>query len=190
MPVNSVPRFENAWMQRSKFPYTARSSAKVIRHAVSIDERRAKFRQDLISEAKQSKAYHHRHHGLHHRHHGHSKAETNGHLSTSNDNAEAAAQQSKPDRYRRPSQVRPHGEQAKQFNTRQSMAEGTMLGDRLTMKDRQRLRSMSPGIASSRNRSSSAHTAGSHLSLMPPSPLEEDEDELDEKASQDIDELW
>lgn len=50
--VNSVPRFESAWMQRSKFPYTARSSAKVIRHAVGIDERRAKFRQDLISEAK------------------------------------------------------------------------------------------------------------------------------------------
>ena len=47
--VNSVPRFESAWMQRTKFPYTARSSAKVIRHAVSIDERRAKFRQDLIS---------------------------------------------------------------------------------------------------------------------------------------------
>ncbi|KAI1770673.1 hypothetical protein F4818DRAFT_432290 [Hypoxylon cercidicola] len=46
--VNSVPRFETAWMQRSKFPYTARSSAKVIRHCVSIDERRAKFRQDLI----------------------------------------------------------------------------------------------------------------------------------------------
>ncbi|KKK15276.1 hypothetical protein ARAM_001927 [Aspergillus rambellii] len=50
--VNSVPRFESAWMQRSKFPYTARSSAKVIRHAVGIDERRAKFRQDLISEAR------------------------------------------------------------------------------------------------------------------------------------------
>jgi uncharacterized protein (DUF2235 family) len=50
--VNSVPRFESAWMQRSKFPYTARSSAKVIRHAVGIDERRAKFRQDLISESK------------------------------------------------------------------------------------------------------------------------------------------
>ncbi|KAL2808422.1 hypothetical protein BJX63DRAFT_37566 [Aspergillus granulosus] len=50
--VNSVPRFESAWMQRSKFPYTARSSAKVIRHAVGIDERRAKFRQDLISEIK------------------------------------------------------------------------------------------------------------------------------------------
>lgn len=46
--VNSVPRFEAAWMQRSKFPFTARTSAKVVRHAVSIDERRAKFRQDLI----------------------------------------------------------------------------------------------------------------------------------------------
>ena len=50
--VNSVPRFESAWMQRSKFPYTARSSARSIRHAVGIDERRAKFRQDLISGAK------------------------------------------------------------------------------------------------------------------------------------------
>ncbi|ERF68727.1 hypothetical protein EPUS_07145 [Endocarpon pusillum Z07020] len=59
--VNSVPRFENAWMQRSKFPYTARSSAKVIRHAVAINERRAKFRQDLISGAKLSEEKHHHH---------------------------------------------------------------------------------------------------------------------------------
>lgn len=50
--VNSVPRFETAWMERSKFPYTARSSAKVVRHAVSIDERRAKFRQDLIYQSR------------------------------------------------------------------------------------------------------------------------------------------
>ena len=57
--VNSVPRFESAWMQRSKFPYTARSSAKVIRHAVAINERRAKFRQDLISGAKLSLKDHH-----------------------------------------------------------------------------------------------------------------------------------
>lgn len=64
--VNSVPRFEAAWMQRSKFPYTARTSAKVIRHAVSIDERRAKFRQDLMYQKKPPK------HGLHvhlHQHH-------------------------------------------------------------------------------------------------------------------------
>ncbi|KAJ6445013.1 Cellular retinaldehyde-binding/triple function [Purpureocillium lavendulum] len=65
--VNSVPQFENAWMQRSKFPYTARSSAKVIRHAVSIDERRAKFRQDLMYQKHPSskKPGHHHHHHLH-----------------------------------------------------------------------------------------------------------------------------
>ncbi|KAA8647928.1 hypothetical protein EYZ11_011747 [Aspergillus tanneri] len=57
--VNSVPRFENPWMQRSRFPYTARTSAKFIRHAVSIDERRAKFRQDLISEVKPTEGHQH-----------------------------------------------------------------------------------------------------------------------------------
>ncbi|KAJ5493051.1 hypothetical protein N7539_001797 [Penicillium diatomitis] len=59
--VNSVPRFENAWMQRSKFPYTARSSARIIRHAVGIDERRAKFRQDLISGQRPPAKGHHKH---------------------------------------------------------------------------------------------------------------------------------
>ncbi|KAI1474428.1 hypothetical protein F4774DRAFT_400648 [Daldinia eschscholtzii] len=65
--VNSVPRFETAWMQRSKMPYTARSSAKVIRHCVSIDERRAKFRQDLIYQgaAKGHEAHHHLHAVVH-----------------------------------------------------------------------------------------------------------------------------
>jgi len=50
--VNSVPQFENALMSRTKFPYTARSTARVIRHAVSINERRAKFRQDLLGEKR------------------------------------------------------------------------------------------------------------------------------------------
>ncbi|KAI8952600.1 hypothetical protein F4801DRAFT_588888 [Xylaria longipes] len=64
--VNSVPRFETAWMQRSKFPYTARSSAKVIRHCVSIDERRAKFRQDLMYQKKpEGRHHHHMLHDLH-----------------------------------------------------------------------------------------------------------------------------
>ncbi|KAK2839341.1 hypothetical protein FQN49_006233, partial [Arthroderma sp. PD_2] len=67
--VNSVPRFESAWMQRSKFPYTAKTSARVIRHAVGIDERRAKFRQDLISQMGSYKAKHHHHH-----HHPHSSS--------------------------------------------------------------------------------------------------------------------
>lgn len=60
--VNSVPRFETAWMERSKFPYTARSSARVIRHAVSIDERRAKFRQDLMYQSGEKEGQHRRHH--------------------------------------------------------------------------------------------------------------------------------
>lgn len=47
--VNSVPRFEAAWLGSGRFPYSAKTSSKTIRHAVSIDERRAKFRVDLIS---------------------------------------------------------------------------------------------------------------------------------------------
>lgn len=61
--VNSVPRFETAWMERSKFPYTARSSAKVIRHAVSIDERRAKFRQDLMYQSREKPQTQRKSHG-------------------------------------------------------------------------------------------------------------------------------
>ncbi|KAL7276936.1 hypothetical protein RUND412_000080 [Rhizina undulata] len=50
--VNAVPRFENAFLKRSRgFPYTARTTAHVIRHAVGIDERRARFRQDLVEKA-------------------------------------------------------------------------------------------------------------------------------------------
>ena len=100
--VNSVPRFENAWMQRSKFPYTARSSAKIIRHAVSIDERRAKFRSDLISENKMSnKREHHHHHHHHHRGRHTEKATTNGH--GPNSDGQARVQNRTPDRFRRPS---------------------------------------------------------------------------------------
>lgn len=80
--VNSVPAFENAWMQRSKFPYTARSSAKVIRHAVSIDERRAKFRQDLISQEKPDRSMyykrHHKHNGISRRDVQHGNEEVDG----------------------------------------------------------------------------------------------------------------
>ena len=77
--VNSVPRFENAWMQRSKFPYTARSSARVIRHAVGIDERRAKFRQDLIS-GKRPQDKKHKRHRLHLENPLHRHIDANHHL--------------------------------------------------------------------------------------------------------------
>ncbi|KAM7186704.1 Uncharacterized alpha/beta hydrolase domain (DUF2235) domain containing protein [Naviculisporaceae sp. PSN 640] len=54
--VNSVPEYENAWLGRAGagkkvFPYSARSSAREIWHAVSIDERRVKFRPDLVYQA-------------------------------------------------------------------------------------------------------------------------------------------
>jgi uncharacterized protein (DUF2235 family) len=84
--VNSVPAFENAWMQRSKFPYTARSSARVIRHAVSIDERRAKFRQDLISQEKPDMSMHYkRHHKRKHLKEHVQAHETNGENEKSGD---------------------------------------------------------------------------------------------------------
>lgn len=76
--VNSVPRFETAWMSRSRFPYTARSSAKVVRHAVAIDERRAKFRQNLISQKAGQEGPHHHHHHHHHVHSEHGKREGYG----------------------------------------------------------------------------------------------------------------
>lgn len=57
--VNSVPRFEKAWLKRgSRFPYTARSTARVIRHAVGLDERRAKFRQDLVEKVNLAEISH------------------------------------------------------------------------------------------------------------------------------------
>lgn len=47
--VNSVPRIEKRH-RKLKLPYKALTSAKVIRHALSIDERRTRFRNDLISD--------------------------------------------------------------------------------------------------------------------------------------------
>ncbi|CEO58721.1 hypothetical protein PMG11_03426 [Penicillium brasilianum] len=64
--VNSVAMFENSWMERSKFPSTAQTTARVVRHAVSIDERRAKFRQDLISEGRPAVHGHSHSHRLRH----------------------------------------------------------------------------------------------------------------------------
>lgn len=102
--VNSVPRFESAWMRRSQFPYTARSTAKVIRHAVSIDERRAKFRQDLISQGKHST----RHHGFpHHRPRHLSSGGKRGYLEVPKSSQGPGADESESTVFRRPSQVLP-----------------------------------------------------------------------------------
>ncbi|KAL8950893.1 MAG: hypothetical protein Q9222_003089 [Ikaeria aurantiellina] len=184
--VNSVPRFENAWMERSKFPYTARSSAKVIRHAVSIDERRAKFRSDLVSDTK---SYRRSQHARHHHHHPHhqkpdGKSETNGNLKEKEDN-ETMLKPAKPDRFRRPSQIRFPQESTRRSSEHPDKLDGTRLGDRRTRKDWQRMRSLSPGLDQAD--SGSMCTTGSQGSAVAPP---EDEYELDEAADQDIEELW
>ncbi|KAL8770605.1 MAG: hypothetical protein Q9209_003673 [Squamulea sp. 1 TL-2023] len=169
----------------------ARSSAKVIRHAVSIDERRAKFRSDLISDTKASKekARHrqHRHHHLHLHEQG-DQTRTNGDLTTKRDEEDVYTKHRQPDRFRRPSQVRPLTETVKRSGEHIDKRDSSHLRDRLTREDRQRMRSLSP-MPGGRGSSVSMHTAGSQLSLEPPTPLD-DEEELDESANQDIEELW
>ncbi|KAL9630408.1 MAG: hypothetical protein Q9204_004736, partial [Flavoplaca sp. TL-2023a] len=86
----------------------------------------------------------------------------------------------KPDRFRRPSQIRHSGERADRRDV-------SRLGDRLTREDMGRMRSLSPLPAG--NESTSMHTAGSQISLNPPTPME-NEDDIDELADQDIEELW
>ncbi|SLM35136.1 Domain of unknown function DUF2235 [Lasallia pustulata] len=172
--MNSVPRFENAWMQRSKFPYTARSSAKVIRHAVAIDERRAKFRQDLISQTSVSGP--HRHHDDHLRY---GRTET-GQEQQQNQDDQLTIPEA-PERFRRPSQARLlHGNELNPRYRRSSQ--------------RAHSRSISPGKVERKrpdNDLGSINTASSQVSLQPSNrALERDEDSDDEEAVQDIEEIW
>lgn len=182
--VNSVPRFENAWMQRSKFPYTARSSAKVIRHAVSIDERRAKFRSDLISGARPQQKKKHHHHRKQPNDGKHTEKEENRSNGTTR---RETAPKPTTDRFRRPSQVRPPQEMTNRYNTRLSTKdeEGRLL-PRLSSPNDSRMMSISRGADGD---ASSINTDVSQQSLALPRPPE-DEDDLDEAAEQDIEELW
>lgn len=195
--VNSVPRFENAWMQRSKFPYTARSSAKVIRHAVSIDERRAKFRQDLISETKMTKPYQ-RH--RHQRHHAKHTSVTNGD-SKHQSSSETKKQKREPDRFRRPSQVRaiqertprPHNARMSAQDEQGHLMPRMSSANRLTSLDRGRLRSRSPAGSTGEVTdldTSSTHSATTQNSVMAPVHGPDDDIDEDEAAAQDIEEIW
>ena len=156
-------------MQRSKFPYTARSSAKVIRHAVSIDERRAKFRQDLLSEVKSSKPRqaHHQHHFRHARKPNPSDTHRSATAVMNGDKPD----RKQPDRFRRPSRVRlvVDGQErsiSPQQRSQERGRQGTLDVDRLSLHS----------------------TASSYLPEELRDP--EEEDDLDEAASQDIEELW
>lgn len=174
--VNSVPRFETAWMERSKFPYTARSSAKVIRHAVSIDERRAKFRQDLMYQSEERKRkYEHQErshldgmsrgmHDMHERHRRRPKLEaTNGKPTIVK----------KEDRGRRPS----HTNQVDHLQPDET-------GE------------PAPYRAHPRSKSCATHhtvddRASKILRIGPPTDRGDEEDlESEDEAEQDIDEVW
>ena len=178
--VNSVPRFENAWMKRKKFPYTARSTAKVIRHAVSIDERRAKFRSDLISEAKTSTP---NEQGLQRREGG--RTGPNDNWMTRGEKQEEGNM----DRFRRKSRVR--SPLAEDRLSRQSRGPGD---DHLDPRRNNQGRRASPRTTASRDASpdvdgSSVRSGASMASFQPGFHPDEDEDE-DEVDVQDIEELW
>ncbi|KAF2178493.1 hypothetical protein K469DRAFT_327818 [Zopfia rhizophila CBS 207.26] len=169
--VNSVPKFENAWMQRSKFPYTARSSAKVIRHAVSIDERRAKFRQDLISEMKPNKSNYYKRRHKHHQHH---------HYAVEDTPHQRHVEQS---RGRRPLKANPWDPSGRQ--------------DTLAVPEHYRdqsetagVRSLSPGMSvrSDYIRPTSAASSVSNLSMAAIQHYENSDS--DEETEQDIQEVW
>lgn len=149
---------------------------------------RAKFRSDLITDTKASeeKARHrqHHHHHHHHRHEQDGQVRTNGDRTTQDekDEKDVFSKQRQPDRFRRPSHVRPMAEAAKNTGERTNKRDGSHLGDRRTREDMQRTRSLSPMPGRE-------ESVGSEVSLVPPTPLE-DQDDLDELANQDIEELW
>ena len=163
-------------MKRSKFPYTARSSAKVIRHAVSIDERRAKFRSDLISGVKSS----HPHADA--AHHG-----TNGKRSSTN-NWMVNGEKPNPttvDRFRRRSAFRPGREANRTFSPHMSTVEEDRLDPRRsTLGAQDRMRTSSPSV--SQNADIDASSMASSYINAPHA----DDDEDDESEPQDVEELW
>ncbi|KAL9014693.1 MAG: hypothetical protein Q9173_000665 [Seirophora scorigena] len=171
---------------RETFSRPARSSAKIIRHAVSIDERRAKFRSDLVSGTKAAEEINR--HQRHHHHHG-PDAKTNGNRTATGRDEHVRPKLPQPNRFRRRSQVRPSPQGMKQSNERRSSQNDSQLHARLTRSEMQRMRSLSPGRCQDHDDLQSLHSRGSLLSLMPPTP-QEDEYELDEAADQDIEELW
>lgn len=168
-------------MQRSKFPYTARSSARVIRHAVSIDERRAKFRSDLISEAKTSRPNEKRQMLSHDQKSEFGRGRMTNVSTPSDMNAT---------RFRRRSQFRSTVEFNKVRSPRLSAIEEGYLDPRKSSHGRHPyLSRANSGDAVSDE--ASIHTSTSIDSYQPgPHPDDEDDDDADEAAEQDIEELW
>lgn len=181
----------------------------VIRHAVSIDERyvltpetprvslssqstrRAKFRSDLISDAKaaaETKRHRHHHHGHHHHEHT-SHEEKSGPTAAPKEQQQLVPPSMKTDRFRRRSQVRPIPQSPTQLYGRPGSPDDARRGTRPTRKDMQRMRSLSPTGNHARDGSASLHSAHSVLSFAPPTPNDA-EYEPEEMVEQDIEELW
>lgn len=159
--------------------------------AVSIDERRAKFRQDLLLGSKTSK------HHLHHRHrHAIRPAATDRRLHSRTEEAPNPGKR-EPDRFRRPSQVRNHREGMSRSQSpsvgvqdaRGHLIPGMQSIGRARSRDRPPSRSMSP--VGSVDDASSIHSGTTQNSLMAPmAPPDDDSNDEDEAAAQDIEEVW
>ena len=161
-------------MKRSKFPYTARSSAKIIRHAVSIDERRAKFRSDLISEAKSS----HPHADAAHHANGKRTSTNNWMVNGEKPNPTTV------DRFRRRSAFRPGREANRTFSPQMSTVEEDRLDPGRGTIGQDRMRTPSP--SASQNAEIDASSMASSYINAPHA----DDDEDDETEPQDVEELW
>lgn len=170
-------------MQRSKFPYTARSSAKIIRHAVSIDERRAKFRSDLMTSTKKKSSEESvpargRHDGLK------PAIAVNG-KQTNGLNGVAKPPQTATDRFRRRSHVE-LGRRSLSSQARGSMVEKGFLDTTGNLMARSR----SPSREALEHRADRESVRSGSSSYLPPQIPTDDEVDADEAIPQDIEELW
>ncbi|KAK8117574.1 uncharacterized protein PG998_005855 [Apiospora kogelbergensis] len=186
--VNSVPRFEAAWMQRSKFPYTAKTNAKVIRHCVSIDERRAKFRQDLIYQGAAEKEKKHKRHHYRPQIKGSQGKKTNGTTNGSTINGDTVAPNER-FRARRAAVSQPSQQQPRNsFATRNSVAarnpatEERGRRDTLALPDTEKAYRPHSRSKSRTSRGSVEAPSMSHVDFEYDSDSEDD--------CQDIDEIW
>lgn len=163
-------------MKRTKFPYTARSTAKVIRHAVSIDERRAKFRSDLISESKTSRPNKRKH--LH----------RNRHEMRPDEDQTTRGEKTNPgnrDRFRRRSRIRASLAEENLAHRPSGVHEDHLDPGRST---RAQLRSTSTGEKATSDLDASP--IRSETSSFQQGNHPEDDDDEDEADVQDIEELW
>ena len=165
-------------MRRSKFPYTAKSSARVIRHAVSIDERRAKFRQDLISEGKPSEL---------NKEHGKQTHDEKTGLKQDGLTNGSTPSHANAGRFRRRSQYRSTASISKAASPRLSTVDEGHLDPQQSSQNR--FRSPSPINLRIDPSDGASVTSGASVDSYQPGQHPDDDDD-DEDQPQDVEELW